>query len=101
MVSYPEQIIGAQPRLHVFESHVILGGTFSERMTHIGEHLPSSGANIDFFAFDPERFTKFISVRFCAFRGGETGQGVGQNLGFFEPEAGGHLTAHQNRLGGI
>ena len=40
VVGEPEEVVGAQPGLHVLEGHVVDRLAVGERVVHVGEHLP-------------------------------------------------------------
>src|SRR3546814_12594936 len=46
-VGEPEQVIGAQPRLHVLEGGVVQRLAAREGMVNVGEHLVGGGADVD------------------------------------------------------
>src|SRR3546814_11694322 len=54
-VGEPEQVIGAQPRLHVLAGGVVQRLAAREGMVHVGEHLVGGGADVDLLARDAER----------------------------------------------
>src|SRR3546814_8149530 len=54
-IGQPEQIVGAQPRLHVFEGHVIDRLSPREGMAHVAQHLARGRTDVDLLPRDAQR----------------------------------------------
>ena len=53
-----EQVIGAQPRLHVLEGHIVDVGALGVRVAHVCEELAGCGRDVDRLAGDAKGFTQ-------------------------------------------
>ena len=75
-----EQVVGAQPGLHVLERDVVDLLAARERMPHLGEHQRGRVANVDLGERHSERLAQRDRVALGALAGGEAGQGEGEDV---------------------
>ena len=81
VVGEAEQIVGAQPRLHVLEGDVVERLAAVRGVADIGQHLAGGRADVDLAGGDAERLHQPPGVGLGRGAGGEAGQGVGQDIG--------------------
>ena len=86
VVGEPEQVVGAQPGLHILERHVVERLALRRRVADIGEHLVGRRADVDLGAGDAERAHQPPGIGLRAAAGGKAGQRVGQDVGARQAE---------------
>ena len=101
LIGEPEQIIGAQPRLHVLERDIISRFPACKGMAEIGEHLLGGRPDIDFGTGDAKRTDQRPRVGFGRVRGRKAGQRVGKDIGARQSEAIHGARRDDDRLGRI
>ena len=79
LVGQPEQIVGAQARLHILEGDVVDRLAAGERVADGLQHGPGGRADVDLGPRDAQRLHQGPGVRLRPLRGREAGQGPGQN----------------------
>ena len=80
VVGQTEQIVGAQAGLDVLERHVIDRLAPRIGVVEVLQHLLGGRADIDLGGGHAHRAHQGPGVRLCPVRGGEAGQGVGQDV---------------------
>jgi hypothetical protein len=79
VIGQPEEVIGAQARLHIFESDIVNRFALGEGVAHIRQHLASCGLDVDLLADDAQRLHQRPSVALGALPGRETGHRVAED----------------------
>ncbi len=101
LVGEPEQEIGAQPRLHVLERHVVDGLSRRVGMAHLLQHLERGRADVDLVRGDPQRLHQRPGVALGGLARREPRQGVGQHIHARHAERVHRLAGHDQRFGGV
>ncbi len=99
MVRQPEEIVGAQPGLDVFEGHVVEGFAGCRSVPDILQHLARRRANVDLRAADPERLHQPPGIGFRRLAGGKSGERVGEDIGARHSQPVHDPRRHDQRLG--
>ena len=101
MVGEPEQIIGAQPGLHILESHVVTLLAAARGVADIAEHLVGGRADVDLAASHRQRLHQPPGIRLGAIAGGEAGQRIGEDVAAGQAEPVHHPGRDDQRLRGV
>ena len=88
VVGEPEQVVGAQARLHVLERHVVGGLAVREGMLEIGQHLAGGRPDVELLRRDAERRHQRPGVALGFGAGGEARHGEAEDVGARQLRAG-------------
>ena len=106
LVGEAKEVVGAEPRLHVLERHVIVRlaaifQTSAERVAQVIEHLAGGGADIDLVARHPQRAHQGPGVGLGILAGRETGHREAEDVIARASEPVHDLGRDDQRMGGI
>ena len=80
LVGEPEQIIGAQARLHVLEGDVVDFLVPAEGMADVLQHLRGRGADVEFLPMCLQRLHQRQRIGLALAAGGKARHGVGKDV---------------------
>ena len=98
LVGQPEQVVGAQARLHVLERDVVDLLAAAERMADIGQHLLGRRLDVDFGGRDAQFAHQPPGILVGFVRGAEAGHRVGQHVLAIETQQVHRPASHQQRM---
>ena len=101
VVGQPEQVVGAQARLHVLERDVVLVGTIGIGVPDVAQHLDRRRFDVEFGRGDAQRLHQRPGVALGVFRGCEARHGERHDIGARQFQLVEGLGADDQRLGGV
>ena len=101
LVGEPEQVVGAQPRLHVLEGDVVDRLALGEGMADVGQHLLAGRPDVDLGAVTPSASISRPGVLLVSLVSAEARQRVGEDVLARQPEPVHRRTDDDQRLGRV